>query len=812
VEKGGRRGAWFTARPSSTDVAALALGLARAAAEVVPECDVRLREHLRALPAPAEHVDVLAELLGEDLQRWPPDAWLVLDDYQEVMPSADAERFIEELVSAAPIQLLIASRQRPSWITARRILYGEILELNQTELAMDGHEAAEVMAERNAASASGLVALANGWPAVIGLASVSGAEIEDGESVPESLYQFFAEEVFNALDREVQEGLATLAIAPVIDRSLASILLADRAEAICNSGLDLGILVERGARFEIHPLARAFLEGRSEHSSVPADLEIIDRCLAFYREHGDWDAAFDLAVRYGRAVELELLLDDALDELLDTARLSTIENWCDHFAGKNATSAILSLGRAEIALRRGHLAAAQTHAEVVASLDPRLEFRAASIAGRAAHLESREEEALEFFRRAERSAPNESLRRDALWNQALCMSDLEMSEAIGVIDQLAADVGQDDPREIVRAAGCRAMCQVRFGSLDPAEAHRAAQLLPIVRDPIVETGFLSSYASVLLLTGQYSAAREIARALYETAQQYRLDFAVPWACSLLANSLTGLREWHEAETIFSDGLLASRRISNTQAEHQCLAGLMRALCQQGRHNAALAVAPAPSIAPQLPTPIRATRAELALSRALVLAALDRIDEASSITDPIRTHSRTTENTVLVAAIDAVVGLKRHDADAIERVKSLAEAAFSTGAVDLLIAAYRSAPELLAALLRLPSHCDDVGRLVQRVGDVDLADAVGQPIVYAGRSEALLTKRQRQVYELLRQGLSNREIAQLLVITEGTAKLHVQHIFDRLGVRSRKAIAMQAVLERSAQATSAIDETDGAPGS
>src|ERR671918_1162190 len=123
VGQEGRRGAWFTARSSSTDVAALALGLARAATAVVPDCDVHLREHLRALPAPAEHVDVLAELLGEDLESWPSDAWLVLDDYQEIAATADAEKFVEELMAASPVQLLIASRQRPTWITARRILY-----------------------------------------------------------------------------------------------------------------------------------------------------------------------------------------------------------------------------------------------------------------------------------------------------------------------------------------------------------------------------------------------------------------------------------------------------------------------------------------------------------------------------------------------------------------------------------------------------------------------------------------------------------------------------------------------------------------
>ena len=38
-----------------------------------------------------------------------------------------------------------------------------------------------------------------------------------------------AEEVFEALGDEVQEGLATLSLAPVLDRDLASALLEDDA-------------------------------------------------------------------------------------------------------------------------------------------------------------------------------------------------------------------------------------------------------------------------------------------------------------------------------------------------------------------------------------------------------------------------------------------------------------------------------------------------------------------------------------------------------------------------------------------------------
>jgi LuxR family maltose regulon positive regulatory protein len=803
VEKEGRRGAWFTARPSSTDVAALALGIARAATEIVPECDLRLREHLRALPAPAEHVDVLAELLGEDLQGWPTDAWLVLDDYQEVAGSEDAEKFIEELVAASPIQLLIASRQRPSWITTRRILYGEILELNQTELAMDGHEAAEVLTERNAASASGLVALANGWPAVIGLASVSAAEIDDHDSVPESLYQFFAEEVFSALDCDVQQGLATLAIAPIIDRTLAGILLGESAERICTAALDLGILVERGARLEIHPLARAFLEERHDASRVATAIDGLEKGLEYFRERRDWDAAFDLVARRGRPSQLEALLEDALDELLDTARLSTVESWCDHAKAIGSTGAIFMLGRAEVALRRDRLAEAQAYGEAIAAQPSPWAFRGLLTAGRAAHLASVDLEALDLFRRAEAMGTDDASRREAQWGQVLCMNDLEMPETMAAVEELASGVTLEDAREAVRAACQRLVCETRFGGLDLSDPDRMSQLLPAVDDPIVESAFLSVYSSCLGLAARYDDARKAASSLLATAQRYRLAFALPYALCAAGIAEAGLRNWGEAERTLRKGIAEARSASNAHGEQSCLAALVRTLAQRGKYAAALALVHEHSLRPTAPVPV-SMRIEFAATRALVLAASDRLDEATAATDSIRGLSEAVEARVLVAAVDAIVSLKRHDLHAVDRVIELSETAFTTGGLDLLVTSYRAVPELMAVLFRSPGSAR-LRELVHRIGDDDVAQALGHPVSRTDATAAL-TAREREVYALLREGLTNREIARLLFITEGTAKLHVQHVFDKLGVHSRKAIAMQAALERSVQATSAIDET------
>ena len=44
----------------------------------------------------------------------------------------------------------------------------------------------------------------------------------------------------------------------------------------------------------------------------------------------------------------------------------------------------------------------------------------------------------------------------------------------------------------------------------------------------------------------------------------------------------------------------------------------------------------------------------------------------------------------------------------------------------------------------------------------------------------LSRREREVYDLLCEGLSTAEIAQSLFITESTVKVHVHHVFDKVG--------------------------------
>jgi len=56
----------------------------------------------------------------------------------------------------------------------------------------------------------------------------------------------------------------------------------------------------------------------------------------------------------------------------------------------------------------------------------------------------------------------------------------------------------------------------------------------------------------------------------------------------------------------------------------------------------------------------------------------------------------------------------------------------------------------------------------------------------------LTEREREVLGLIARGLSNRAIARALGLTEGTVKIYVSNILNKLNVRSRTQAAIYAL--------------------
>ncbi len=91
------------------------------------------------------------------------------------------------------------------------------------------------------------------------------------------------------------------------------------------------------------------------------------------------------------------------------------------------------------------------------------------------------------------------------------------------------------------------------------------------------------------------------------------------------------------------------------------------------------------------------------------------------------------------------------------------------------------------------------------GEMPLGAAVSRQLARAfsaaGRAAAdTLTAREHEVLVLLAAGLSNRDIARRLSISERTARTHVSSILDKLGLRSRTQAALYAIQQGLAPAT------------
>ena len=193
--------------------------------------------------------------------------------------------------------------------------------------------------------------------------------------------------------------------------------------------------------------------------------------------------------------------------------------------------------------------------------------------------------------------------------------------------------------------------------------------------------------------------------------------------------------------------------------------------------------------PDLNRALPGMRAEVWASRALALACLGRVQEALALAERARESSSAIEAQVLAAAVRAVSSVKTRDPSLLPSVEDLVRLAFETGAVDIAVTAYRAAPDLVPVMLRDASIAEQAVFLLARASDHSLAVSLGSPPTDALDPVSGLTTREHDVYALVCQGLSNTEIARQLFIAESTVKVHLHHVFDKLGIRNRTALAL-----------------------
>jgi two-component system, NarL family, nitrate/nitrite response regulator NarL len=118
--------------------------------------------------------------------------------------------------------------------------------------------------------------------------------------------------------------------------------------------------------------------------------------------------------------------------------------------------------------------------------------------------------------------------------------------------------------------------------------------------------------------------------------------------------------------------------------------------------------------------------------------------------------------------------------------------------DLIIAAARgaygvilkeAAPDVLVHCLRQIA----AGRRLLPLANSDFPRLQDIPAGSASTENVLtvLTERERQIMHLVAEGLSNKEVGRQLNVSDGTIKVHLHHIYQKLAISNRTALAALA---------------------
>jgi LuxR family transcriptional regulator, maltose regulon positive regulatory protein len=779
--------AWYRGGPEMLDAPAVARALAESLHIVgLSSTDV---SRIAAIASRAAGTDAAGRALAAAVPRG-TGALLVIDDYHHAEHSPKSQSLVRSVSVGTDLRILLNSRVRPSWLSSRMCIYGEAMVVGAEELAFTGSEAQDVLANAAITELRGFVLQANGWPAVIGLAARRGdTESRLADSLlPAELYEYFAEDIFRDTPPAVRESLFLLALGGDAQPDVTQALLGDQCEEHVLEAVERGF-VSRGSSLEIelHPLLRTFLLTKLHEASVDEVDRLVRRALGHLAAASRWDECLAALSEFPNEELAVAYLQDAMADLLASGRIATVKRWLN-LAPSKRNSSVLLLAEAEVALREGADANAQVLAERAAGIlgTGDLAAQAHLVAARAAHLRGDSPGTTRNSQRAAVLASVDHIRIAAQWMDYLNAFELQESRALRILDSLrkADDPSPEHALRLVTASSFVSL-EVR-GDVRSAvkELELGLGLLPHVVDPLVRTGFLNLFSSATLYLSDYERSLEFATLLIEDARSSGLDFAADHGIRSQATALVGLRKLGPAQRLIKEleakvapaSTFVSSQTRLTVARLKVAAGDVRTA------EIALQTDPPADLPP-------AFYGEWIGNRSLYLASLGELSTAREAAQEAKVVSNYIDGVDFGDLALAVADLRESETDAsCGAALSLIARLLAQGHLDAIVIACRAFPRLAAIGARHSGTARRLACLLAASRDFDIGRAAGLAIPRELRRGDGLSRREYEVYDLLIQGRSNREIARTLFISESTAKVHVRHIFEKLGVHSRAEAA------------------------
>lgn len=832
---------WLTLDAGDNDLAAFWRALTAACSAVYPELSARLR-----LPAPGQRPEqpgpsgatllaALAEQAGQGI--------VVLDNYHAIASHhihAALGRFILQL--PASLRLVVLSRGAPPLPLAQLRAHGHLAELGTDQLRFTEPEVAglfhhSLMAHPPAALASALAARTEGWAvglrlAILALrdtllgagAAVQTASFSGGHP---HIVDYLVSEVLDAQPAPARDFLLATSGLPrlsggvcdaVTGRSDGATMLADAAAA----GLFIAPLDGAPGWYGYHALFAEAMRAEAVRRCGREEARALDeRASQWYAAHGMLPEAIEVAFAAQEHACAAALIDRLLAQDAFGRELSTVRRWAERLSEAEraahphlclayarailftedrsdpATLRRLSvpLAQAEQAWRAcgdharlgaalvtrtmalwwqgEHAQAAHTSRHALALLPPAdahgrgvCQLHLAMTALEDGQVGDAQRLALEARAALEQAGNGYGVRAATLVLADIARWRGELGEAAALYEQVrvAAEADPLDQGHVL--VGCAAIAYAR-DDLVAAEA-QALRAVALARELGASMGARLTdgalvvpasliLARVLRARGELTAARDVlanmaALTLHSPDEELRRQVRAERAqLDLELGDLLAVRRWATA-TAQRPG-----SVSHLQHEREALV-VARWLVTAGE--------PAAALRALAHWADEAERAERVASELDLLALSAVAHEA--LGEPAQ--ARAVLQTLLprVAALDMRRVLLELGAPMRQLVSQASERAGAAIVVEPLRPWLR---DLAAAFAqRSRSMGQQAG-----AGDRELAASLAEP----------LSPQEQRVLRLLEAGLSNPEIADELVVSVNTVKTHVQSIYGKLGVASRR---------------------------
>lgn len=785
-------------------------------------------------PGPPAFNSILTALINELADGASPVV-LALDDYHLIQSAAvhgSLSQFIDRLPPA--VHVTLATRAEPPVGLARLRVRGQLLELGSADLRFKPDEAAAFLAQWvddvPGADVDRLETRTEGWAAGLQLAALAlqaaqtpaerQAFVRAFAGSQRYVLDYLVEEVLQHQPADVQDFLLRTAILSRFSAEAAAALLDPPANTAAQAAALLD-RIERASLFLIpldaerrwfryHALFAEALRSRLVQAGSVQLAELHRRAAEWFEGAGQPEPAIDHALSAGdpqRALRLlssqarSMMIRGELTSLLTRAdSLPRAVRDADPWLTAERAMALLFSGRVEDALAL----AAQGEAQLGGlEEDQARHIRGvlATLRAYAADLRGQPAEALREVERADAwLPPDDGLARSVLpyirGRSFLATDDLAAAEeAFASMARLARSMG--NVWTVAVAIGQQVFAARLRGRLSVA-----ADVIAQAQRAVAERGE-QTYGPAGLLDAAEAGVR------YE-----RGDLA--GALTLLSSALTRLRAWGNptgltsalwslarvqlalgdvadaGQSLDEADAIEARTPLSVYTRAALSAERARLWLAQGRHTDAARWA----AACDLTAVAGPARDVMGLAVAQVRLALGRAVDAAELLADLAVSARSAgrngpllEILVQHAAALFIAGDRSEAFTTLEQALTLAEPegyvrAFATPADTLR--------ELLADWIEHRGRAVDDRRLVtfaRGLAGVFAAPAQpgSAPTPAGGVAQPLiepLSARELEVLRLVDAGLTNRQIAERLVVTVATAKKHIENLNGKLGVHSR----------------------------